>query len=266
MRCITCEVEIDPKWAHAIEANVCPFCGKNIMEEHLKNLLSSLKQTMENLKDYQSQLDDWMLSNYNYIKTTSPNIKLYAPKSDPREYVKQHTQSNLDSVDDSVVDSVDDSEIGPEGKVIKKHSEEATNAFFKRAEVIKPNIDGFKSLAEKTQYIKSLAQQIKREGGVSVGASKADLVDLPSDMIDAADPDAIAEYQSLMSGGETVLSSNDGMDDDIPASVLAMARRAGNSGGKNAADLFKLEQQQIKQQQSRENFSSGAKGSFSRSS
>src|SRR5208282_6533600 len=79
MRCISCETEINPKWKHAIDINVCPFCGKHIMEEHLKNLFSSLGQTMDQLQQYPDQLNDWMLSNHNYIKTDSPNLKGYLP-------------------------------------------------------------------------------------------------------------------------------------------------------------------------------------------
>jgi hypothetical protein len=49
MKCVTCQTEINPKWKHAIDINVCPFCGKNIMEEHLKNCLVSLAAAMEEM-------------------------------------------------------------------------------------------------------------------------------------------------------------------------------------------------------------------------
>jgi len=46
MRCVSCETEIDPKWAHAINNNICPYCGKIILEEHLKNI-HSFSQVVE---------------------------------------------------------------------------------------------------------------------------------------------------------------------------------------------------------------------------
>src|ERR1035441_8284862 len=80
MRCVSCETEINPQWSHAIDSNVCPFCGKPVMDIHLKNLFSTLRDTMEKLKAYQGQLDDWMLSNHNYIKTSSEKIVDYIPQ------------------------------------------------------------------------------------------------------------------------------------------------------------------------------------------
>jgi len=50
MRCISCTTEINPQWKHAIDMNVCPFCGKHIMEEHLKNLFAALSSTMDDYK------------------------------------------------------------------------------------------------------------------------------------------------------------------------------------------------------------------------
>ena len=92
MKCMSCTMEINPKWTHAIDINVCPFCGQGIMEEHLKNLFSSLRQTMESLKEYPDQLNDWMLSNHNYIKTDSPELKQYMPKSYIQEIINQRDE------------------------------------------------------------------------------------------------------------------------------------------------------------------------------
>src|SRR5579885_95705 len=103
MKCITCEVEINPKWKHAIDINVCPFCGQHIMEEHLKNLLTSLGETMEKLQAYPQQLDDWLLSNYNYIKTDSPNLKMYLPKETVKELRKELDEAEFQEKKRSVV-------------------------------------------------------------------------------------------------------------------------------------------------------------------
>src|ERR1700677_4568820 len=80
MECISCKLEINPQWAHAIDMNICPYCGKPIMDEHLKNLFATLRATMEHLQTYPDQLNDWMLSNHNYIKTDSDKLITYVSK------------------------------------------------------------------------------------------------------------------------------------------------------------------------------------------
>ncbi len=271
MKCISCEMDINPKWQHAIDINVCPFCGKGIMEEHLKNSFMSLRQAMDQLNSYQNQLNDWMLSNHNYIKTDSPDLHLYIPKSYADEIRKQveeeifadkNNQEKRKSNDKFTVKVKTDH--GEEEVVAEKiQSEEANNEFFKRAEAIKPNIDGFKSTAEKTQHLKAMAQQIKREGATVINQSGLSS-HLSPEMMEAADPEAIAEFQSLMSGNEIASAlPESSVDDEIPSVVLAMANRS--KGPKDSsADLDKLRQQQARVAESARNFRSGAKGSFSR--
>jgi len=273
MKCMSCEMEINPKWTHAIDMNVCPFCGQGIMEEHLKNLFSSLRQTMEALKEYPDQLNDWMLSNHSYIKTDSPQLKQYMPK----EYAEEIRRQRDDEVkeekkvieakraENKSIVKVDTGEGAEEVLVEKIQSEEKTSSFFKRAEAVKPNIEGFKSASEKTQHLKAMAQQIRREGATVINQAGL-AAHLPAEMIDSADPEAVAEFQSMMEGGEIASSLPDtgGDDDAIPSVVLAMANRAAGKAKDPAADLAKLQQQQQKQAESRRNFQSGAKGSFSR--
>jgi hypothetical protein len=274
MKCMSCEAEINPQWKHAIDKNLCPFCGKDIMEEHLKNLFSSLRETMEQLQAYPDQLNDWMLSNHNYIKTDSPLINQYMPKEFAAEVKKQVEEEIL--VEKKAADKKSaekkftvkvETEHGEEEVVAEKiQTEEATNEFFKRAETLKSGEGGFKSTAEKTQHLKAIAQQIKREGSTVINqAGLASL--LPPEMIDNADPSAIAEFQSMMEGGEVVSSLPDsGSDgDDIPSVVLAMANRAKGGAKDPNADLSKLQNQHARVAESRKNFQSGAKGSFSRS-
>lgn len=275
MKCMSCEMEINPKWSHAIDINVCPFCGQGIMEEHLKNLFSSLRQTMESLKDYPDQLNDWMLSNHNYIKTDSPNLKLYTPKAYVQEIRNQRDEeiieekkatAHIDSQRKSII-KMDNGSGGEQEVLVEKvQSEEKTNEFFKRAEAVKPNIDGFKSTTEKTQHLKAIAQQIKREGSTVI--NKAGMAShLPPEMIDNADPEAVAEYESIISGGEvqSSLPDNNGGDDDIPSFVLNMASRAkGKSSDQDPT--AELERMAAKREASRRAFNGGGKGgSFSRS-
>ena len=272
---MSCEMEINPKWTHAIDINVCPFCGQGIMEEHLKNLFSSLRQTMESLKEYPDQLNDWMLSNHNYIRTDSPDLKQYMPKEYAEEIRKQRDDEikeekvrvEAKKAEKRSIVKVDTGD-GEQQEVLveKVQSEEKTNEFFKRAEAVKPNIEGFKSPAEKTQHLKAMAQQIKREGATVI--NKAGLAaHLPAEMIDNADPAAVAEFESILNGGEVQSSLPDtsvGDGDEIPSIVLNMANRA--KGKQSEQDpAAELERLQAKRNASQRNFNSGAKGSFSRS-
>lgn len=275
MKCMSCQMEINPQWKHAIDMNVCPFCGQGIMEEHLKNLFSSLRQNMDLLNEYPDQLNDWMLSNHNYIKTDSPNLHIYIPKDFVEDIKKQHidelteekkTKDKKNSDKKFIVKVKNDN--GEEEEVIaeKVKSEEEVNEFFKRADGIKAGSDGFKSPAEKTQRLKAMAQQIKREGSAVINQSgMAD--HLPAGMIDNADPEAVADFQAMMTGGDVASSLPDSGagDDEVPSIVIAMANRAKTGNAKDPnADLAKLQEQHAKIAESRRNFLSGAKGSFFR--
>lgn len=291
MKCISCEIEINPQWTHAIDINVCPFCGKHIMEEHLKNLFTTLRETMESLQEYPDQVNDWLLSNHNYIKTDSPDIAKYMPKDmlkelkkveDDKEFLKRkESQKSIVKVK---------GENGEEEDVLveKIQSEERTADFFKRAEVIKsganasqnltkqqqgPNV--YQSPAEKTEHLKKVAQQIKKAGSQGLTAGGASF-GIPAEMLEQADPEAVAEFQSMIAGGEVASSlDSDGIDDDLPggdfilqANMAAAANKGGGggSGGQaNAKDLAHLQRLQAKVSQARHNVQSGAKGSFSRS-
>lgn len=268
MKCISCSVEINPKWTHAIDMNVCPFCGKHIMEEHLKNLFATLRNTMASLSEYQDQLNDWMLSNHDYIKTNSPRLIEFIPKEflEKKKDVKRESDNSEDKKFVVKVKNED----GSEDEIVaeKIQSEETTNEFFKRAEAIKPNIDGFQSTAQKNQHLKKLAQQIKRAGSSSIG-TQGETTIIPPEMMENADPEAVAEFESILDSdniSSSLVSGN--TDDEIPDVVLRMANGARGNTGKNNADLLKIQQQQERLRNSRENFESGAargKNGFSRS-
>lgn len=287
MKCISCETEINPQWKHAIDMNVCPFCGEEIVEEHLKNLLSTLRTTMEALQAYPDELNDWMLSNYSYIKTDSPDIGKYMPEEMLQELRKVEDEKDFQRRKEAQNQKFTvkvQTEAGEEEVVAEKiQSEERTNSFFKRAEVIRSapgnqpatqasGSQNFQSPAEKTQHLKNVFQQIKKAGsqGVTMGGAA---MSIPAEMLEQADPEAVAEYESLMSGGEVGSSLGSGNDDDVPMHILAanqaIAARKGGNSQHNAADLLKLQQMQERVKQSRENFESGENrgskgGGFSR--
>lgn len=283
MKCVSCETEINPQWAHAIDSNVCPFCGKLIMDSHLKNLFSTLRETMEKLQAYQGQLDDWMLSNHNYIKTNSEKIVDYIPQElldvlkkakDDRDFQDRKKFTVKVPTENGGVEEV---------SAEKLQSEKRTSEFFKRAEVIRtpsnqqplPNAAPvFQSPGEKTEYLKKVAQQIKKAGSPILTDPTGGSMNLPAEMLEQADPEAVAEFQQMISGGEGISSSlPDSMDDEVPAGILAanIAAAARKSGGgtSNAADLLKLQQMQERVNKSKQNFESGenrGKGGFSRTS
>jgi Zn-finger nucleic acid-binding protein len=275
MKCTSCEIEINPQWKHAVEINVCPFCGKHIMEEHLKNLFVSLRETMDSLASYQDQLNDWMLSNHNYIKTDSPNIGMYMPKDLVKELKKAQDEQDFLARKQSIVKVK--TETGEEDVLVEKiQSEEKTNEFFKRAEVIKSPAPAqgapvanasFQSPAEKTQHFKKVVQQIKKAGTTAINQDgAADMIS--PEMMENADPEAVAEFESLLSGNEIASSLPTTDDDEIPSVVLAMANKGKGNSASSAADLLKLQQMQERVRSSKENFESGVnrgKGGFSRS-
>lgn len=260
MKCVSCEMEINPKWTHAIEMNVCPGCGNHIMDEHLKNLFVSLRDTMDKMKQYSDQLNDWMLSNHNYIKTDSALIVNYVPESFLKDFKKSSTKAQDNDRKFIVKMETGD---GEEDVVAERiQSEERTNDFFKRAEAVKPRLDGFKTVSEKTQRLKELTQQIKKAGSTSVN-DDGEVTIMTPDMMDSANPEDIAEFQSMMEGNEITSSLAGSDDEEIPFIVQQMAVKAG--GNRNAsADLYKLQEHHAKKAESQKNFSTGAKGSFSR--
>lgn len=159
--------------------------GAHILEEHLKNLLTSLRDTMDKLQVYEDQLNDFMLSNFNFIKTDSENLVDYVPE----ELLKSHSfNSRLsDSEKNKHMVKVkykndDGDEVEEEVQVEQALSGEKTNEFFKRAEVqLKVDSRGgpaqkFNSISEKTEHLKNLKLQIEKESKGAPGAKMADIV------------------------------------------------------------------------------------------
>ncbi len=68
MKCISCNAEVPPQWVHAINSNICPGCGKEIMNEDNKQLLIELREAMSKMPNDPEGLAGWLLSNYNLHK------------------------------------------------------------------------------------------------------------------------------------------------------------------------------------------------------
>lgn len=262
MICISCNKEINAQWFHAIEANICPWCGKFIMEEHLKNLFSSLHETMSKLQQYPDQLNDWMLSNHQLIKTDSPNLYLHVPKELLRQSIDKDFQ---DRKKFTVKVATENGEEEVEAETLQ--SESKTSDFFKRAEVIKKSSD-FKSTGEKTKHLKDIVNQIKKSGGTVNEFASGEL----------ANPEDVAEMSALLDPGTADFASQQNFqqeeddDDKIPAIVLnniANQKKSKGNGYVNPSDLEKLRQLEDRKRQTRENFENGTNrsakgGGFSR--
>lgn len=278
MKCVSCETEINPKWKHAIDINVCPFCGKHIMEEHLKNCVTALAAAMDAMSKYPEQLDDWLLSNHNYIKTDSPDLKSYLPKEAFKEIRKVLDEEEFQEKKKSVVKIKTRDEEGnvveQEVVVEKMATDDRTQTFHDRANnMLKQEkaVDGDpKSVAAKTKDLRAVAEKIKKEVALSSKAEGGVASMMSKEMMAEADPEAVAEFQSMIATGDIVSSSlpaaSDGDDDEIPSVVLAMAnmkKSGGADGGANEKDLRALANMQAKVQGGAKRLNSG-KGSFSR--
>jgi Zn-finger nucleic acid-binding protein len=287
MKCLSCESEINPKWIHAIEINVCPYCGKVILEEHLKNCIAALASAMTEMLKYSEQLDDWMLSNHSYIKTSSPDLIRYLPEEVLQQLSKKSVKTTNSPEEPQI--SIQKIKI-PDGKggftiepvqVEKTQSAEQTNSFFERAEVLKgagktsgkapkasDEPEAPKSVVEKTKNLAKLAQQIKTEASQGLTGENGLAVMMRPDMIDQADPDAVAEFQAAITSGDIIASglppASNGDDDDIPSVVQNMANRALNksssSSNTNEKDMQSLYEMQNKIRNAQRRLGSGGFG------
>lgn len=238
MECMSCNAAINPKWKHAIENNSCPCCGEKIMEEALKDLLSTLTTTINLFKEkFEKQLNHWLLYNFDYIKTDNPEIINFIPKSmlpivsvessaSPPPAIVNHESSN--SNDNGLIKKVNDAEV---------------NKFFKNADVDK--------VVKRSGELKELVQKIRGDNQISnVSVNMAsEEVDMPEDF-DSSMVDA--PYDN---------------SDDIPAAVLAFANQNKQDPTYNAKDALHLQRMQDRVRASRSNMinGTGGKGSFSRS-
>lgn len=226
MKCNSCESEIDPKWRHAIDNNLCPFCGQLIMEESLKNLLSSARSILDELNNsYKNEFIEWAKKNYNLVYFEDQKQAQQAEKI-------KNIESNM-----------------------KTHN---VNDFFKRAEV-KPQEKSDVPVTREDK-IKSLAQKVK-SASVDGGDDFSQLYKSEEDRI-PADSEELERAKQLISATYGVSSDPD--SEDIPEVVLDMAKLR-VSDTYNNKDVAKLQQHFMKTQASREAVrNGGGKKSFTR--
>ena len=244
------------------------------MEEHLKNCLVALAAAMDEMQKYPEQLDDWMLSNHNYIKTDSPQLRTFLPKETIKELRKEIDDAEFEEKKSSTMKIKLPGGGEQEIQVEKTQSEAKTNSFFERAEVLKGSgktsgkakVPGEpeppKSVVEKTATLKELAQRIKSEASQGI-TSEAGL----AVMMENADPEAAAELQAVIDSGADIVSSGialpapTGDDDEVPSFVLNMAARAQSGpAAANARDLQTLQDMQNKVQNTQKKLGTGGFG------
>lgn len=281
MKCLSCESEINPRFKHAIEQNICPFCGGSIMEELLKSLLISLQDTMAKMQAYPDQLNDWLLSNYNYIKTNSPELMSYVPKEALKEMKREVDGEDFDRKKKLIKVKTEQGEV--EVMTEKIQSDTKTAGFFERAQLIKRGDDDaegsgdldsgnasdatvesqpaqsnkpktFKSAAERTKHLKELKQKIETEGSQAIVSEKGLAAMIDPDQMESVDPLDVATLQSVIGSGDVINSSvysaattnND--EDALTNRVLSMnlakavtKNGRGQDGGYNDKDARALQ-------------------------
>ena len=260
MECMSCNIQIDPKWRHAIDQNNCPFCGQLIMEQELKDLFSLLAETMDQFSQYPNQLNDWMLSNHSFIKTDSPSFTKYIPQEYIEDIIKERNliAPKASKRPDSSFIKIKTEDGIKEIEVKHLQSDEEAISFQKRAGAIGSNFEKFDSVAEKTRHIKALAEKIKKDGMTTTSAKEN--ID---NIMQGSDSMGI-DYNELMNESEELQQApvQDEFDqgEDIPAIVRQMASKASNNsnvGQKSTLDIMR------EQEEKRRN-SQKMGGSFSR--
>lgn len=250
MKCESCGSDINPQWAHAIEKNICPFCGSSIMDEHLKSLFSTLRNTMKQLENYGEQLNDWMFSNYNYIKTDSPNLVDFVP-----EDLLKNAKKTAFAGEKKLIKVKNDDGTEQEVIVEKIQSDEKTAEYLKRAGVIR-NSDKV-SVEEKNDRLKKLAQQIRKEG---ISTEVENFVSYTGD--EEVDPEAVMQMQAELDGG--LIGADSSEDGEEILGLDVVMQMAGSGGKGNQKDLMKLKRLEANVKNSQVKFKSG-NGGFSRS-
>ncbi len=291
MKCISCESEINPKFRHAIEQNVCPFCGSSIMEELLKTLLVSLGDTMQKMQAYPDQLSDWLLSNYNYIKTDSVDLIKYVPKEAVKEMKKE--LDNEDFIDRKKKVIKVKVENGKEEEVVtqKAMSDARTAGFFERAEIIKKGANGnddtgiddgdtdtsetsdedegiqlnpvkssknprtFKSAAEKTRHLKELKKKIEDEGSLAAVGETGMASTINPENLANADPEMVAAFSSELGEGDIITSAlpPSGLDDEdaMADQILSINQSLASKKGAKSGDYNDADMRALREMHSR---------------
>jgi hypothetical protein len=251
---MSCQSDVNPKWKYAIDTNLCPCCGKIIMQEEIKKLLTTLSDSIEGLLKYPEYLNDWLFLRFNFVpaykiqilekQVEELKLKLSENRITDKDCIESVDKINnevneVNEVNEDSIDSVDKKEVN-ESTLISVQNEKITNEFFKRSNADK--------IVKNSKNIKDLVSRIKN-------SSIQDTMENSSNITEYIEPEITSS-----------LDTSDDLD-HIPDSVLAFANDAKDfvSSGYNKKDLDKLRELQEKSRGARQRMLSGAnKGGFSR--
>jgi hypothetical protein len=188
---------------------------------------------MEDMQKYPNELDDWMLSNYNYIKTTSPNLVFYIDKDMLKDLKKEADDSAFQEKKMTLIKikNADGEEEETWVETRKNQSPDKTKGFFERAEVFKEpksagkGNDEPKSIAEKTQHLKEIADKIRKESAQGIVGKDTLASMIESDYDGSDEPVSKEDLESILSGNLPEESQSNDLD-EVPSSVKRMAEKA----------------------------------------
>lgn len=68
MKCMSCQADIPPAWVHAINSNICPGCGGEIMDQSSQELLGEIREAMNQMPNNPEGIAGWLLTHYSLKK------------------------------------------------------------------------------------------------------------------------------------------------------------------------------------------------------
>jgi len=198
---------------------------------------------MDALLPAQEQLDEWMFSNYSFIKTDSPKLIDFV---DPTLLTKKRKDEPLGEKQVLKI-------AGQDVESQKAMTDDKANDFLKRAGVVKKN--DATPIAEKSQRIRNVLNEIQS----GVGSAEMD----PD--AEGVDPEAAREYRAAMESPEPDYSRDHfssgidfGQDDGMPPlEIQHMMAQHSNPSGANQKDLYRLRAMMEKKNSARDSFENG---------
>ncbi len=103
MLCKNCNEEVSAKFIHSILQNICPACGEQIIDPKLKDILNNLKIAMDEAKEFPEQVEDWLLSNYNFKKYNPDDEPMFPAMRQQIKGSKKISRSDEDDIDNAQI-------------------------------------------------------------------------------------------------------------------------------------------------------------------
>lgn len=100
MNCMSCGAPIRPEFKASIRTNICPACGKELMNEATLDLLADIKEALEKMPNDPEGIAGWLLANYEMRKVGSgePVSQFFPPSNNfqnPRANVGHNMVTQL---------------------------------------------------------------------------------------------------------------------------------------------------------------------------